>query len=160
MILFPGRHLMSVLECHQLTPPNNMVESKNPWAVCEKSGWVHGAISRNHSSGRCAIIITTGKKSSSRLSGGCAIVVTTGKKDTVVCLAGARHQLIPPNKMVELKTYELCVKKFLLPTSHLWKKNPPNLHILTLIVLAGSFIKLWPENIGGNLQIGMALSIQ
>jgi hypothetical protein len=25
MILFPGRHLMGVLECHQLTPPNNMV---------------------------------------------------------------------------------------------------------------------------------------
>ncbi len=29
---------------------------------------------------RCAIIITTGKKSSSLLSGGCAIVITTGKK--------------------------------------------------------------------------------
>ena len=28
MILFPGRHLMGVLECHQLTPPNNMVELK------------------------------------------------------------------------------------------------------------------------------------
>ncbi len=26
MILFPGRHLMGVLESHQLTPPNNMVE--------------------------------------------------------------------------------------------------------------------------------------
>ena len=25
------------------------------------------------------------------------------------------------------------------------KKIPPNLHLLTLIVLAGSFIKLWPE---------------
>ena len=28
MILFPGRHLMGVLECHQLTSPNNMVELK------------------------------------------------------------------------------------------------------------------------------------
>ncbi len=28
MILFPGRHLMGILECHQLTPPNNMVELK------------------------------------------------------------------------------------------------------------------------------------
>ncbi len=45
MILFPGRHhLMGVLECQQLTPPNNMVELKNPWAVCEKSGWIHVAI--------------------------------------------------------------------------------------------------------------------
>ena len=35
---------MGVLECHQLTPPNNMVELKNPQAVCEKSGWIHGAI--------------------------------------------------------------------------------------------------------------------
>ncbi len=44
MIIFPGRHLMGVLECQQLTPPNNMVELKNPWAVGEKSGWIHGAI--------------------------------------------------------------------------------------------------------------------
>ncbi len=48
----------------------------------------------SHLSGRCAIIITTGKKvlvvivimtgkkSSSRLSGGCAIVITTGKKSS------------------------------------------------------------------------------
>jgi hypothetical protein len=28
MILFPGRHLIGVLECHQLTPPNKMVELK------------------------------------------------------------------------------------------------------------------------------------
>ncbi len=28
MILFPGRHLMGVLECHELTLPNNMVELK------------------------------------------------------------------------------------------------------------------------------------
>ncbi len=28
MILFPGRHLMGVLECHQLTPPNKIVELK------------------------------------------------------------------------------------------------------------------------------------
>ncbi len=29
MILFPGRHLMGILECHQLTPLNKMVELKN-----------------------------------------------------------------------------------------------------------------------------------
>ncbi len=28
MILFPGRHLMGVLECHQSTPLNKMVELK------------------------------------------------------------------------------------------------------------------------------------
>jgi hypothetical protein len=28
MILVPGRHLMGVLEYHQLTPPNKMVELK------------------------------------------------------------------------------------------------------------------------------------
>ena len=28
MILFQGRHLMGVLECHQLTPPIKMVELK------------------------------------------------------------------------------------------------------------------------------------
>jgi hypothetical protein len=28
MILFPGRHLMGVLECHQLTPPNKVMELK------------------------------------------------------------------------------------------------------------------------------------
>jgi hypothetical protein len=28
MILFPGRHLMGVPECHQLTPLNKMVELK------------------------------------------------------------------------------------------------------------------------------------
>jgi hypothetical protein len=28
MILFPGRQLMGFLECHQLTPPNKMVELK------------------------------------------------------------------------------------------------------------------------------------
>ncbi len=28
MILFPGRHLIGVLECHQLTPPNKMAELK------------------------------------------------------------------------------------------------------------------------------------
>ena len=33
-------------------------------------------------SGGCTIVITTGKKSSSRLSGGCMIVITTGKKSS------------------------------------------------------------------------------
>ena len=28
MILFPGRYPIAVLECHQLIPPNNMVELK------------------------------------------------------------------------------------------------------------------------------------
>ncbi len=28
MILFPGRQLMGVLKCHQLTPPNKMMELK------------------------------------------------------------------------------------------------------------------------------------
>ena len=28
MILFPGRHLMGVLKCLKLTPPNKMVELK------------------------------------------------------------------------------------------------------------------------------------
>jgi hypothetical protein len=41
-------------------------------------------------SGGCTIVITTGKKSSSHLSGECAIIITNGKKDTVVFLAGAR----------------------------------------------------------------------
>ncbi len=38
MILFPGRHLMGVLECHQLTPPNKMVELKTH-RLCVKN-WV------------------------------------------------------------------------------------------------------------------------
>jgi hypothetical protein len=29
MIIFPGRHLMGVFECHQSTPLNKMVELKN-----------------------------------------------------------------------------------------------------------------------------------
>ena len=38
-------------------------------------------------------------KSSSRLSGRCAIIITTGKKkDTVVCLVGARSLLRPEKK--------------------------------------------------------------
>ncbi len=45
---------------------------------------------KKQKSDRCAIVITTGKKSSSHLSGGCMIVITTGKKNVlVVCLAGA-----------------------------------------------------------------------
>jgi hypothetical protein len=28
MILLSGRHLMAILECHQLTPPNKMLELK------------------------------------------------------------------------------------------------------------------------------------
>jgi hypothetical protein len=38
MILFPGRHLMDVLECHQSTPPNKMVELKTH-KLCVKN-WV------------------------------------------------------------------------------------------------------------------------
>ncbi len=36
MILFPGRHLMGVLECHQLTPPNKIVELKTN-GLCVKN---------------------------------------------------------------------------------------------------------------------------
>ncbi len=36
MILFPGRHLMGILEWHQLTPPNNMVELKT-YELCVKN---------------------------------------------------------------------------------------------------------------------------
>jgi hypothetical protein len=38
MILFPGRHLIGVLECHQLTPLNKMVELKTH-RLCVKN-WV------------------------------------------------------------------------------------------------------------------------
>ena len=70
-------------------------------------------------SGGCAIVITTGKKSSSRLSGGyaiiirigkkrsshlsggCTIIITTEKKqDTVICLVGAQSLLRPEKKKV------------------------------------------------------------
>ncbi len=36
MILFLSRHLMGVLECHQLTPPNKMVELKTD-ELCVKN---------------------------------------------------------------------------------------------------------------------------
>ncbi len=43
--------------------------------------------------------VLVGKKSSSRLSGRCAIVITTGKKKVlVICLAGARSLLRPEKK--------------------------------------------------------------
>jgi hypothetical protein len=38
MILFPGRHLMGVLECHQLTPPNKMVDLKKSISCVCKIG--------------------------------------------------------------------------------------------------------------------------
>ncbi len=96
MIIFLGRYLIGVLECHQ-------TGKKRVWRVCDhyydqkKKGF-------SRPSGGCAIIIMTGKKkscclsgiiktgkkSSSRQSGGCAIAITTGKKKVqVVCLAGA-----------------------------------------------------------------------
>ncbi len=43
MILFPGRHLMGVLKCHQLTPPNEMVELKtytHPLMLILSSIWM------------------------------------------------------------------------------------------------------------------------
>ncbi len=40
-ILFPGRHLMGILKCHQMTPLNKMVEL-NSQAVRKKFGWIHG----------------------------------------------------------------------------------------------------------------------
>jgi hypothetical protein len=85
MILFPGRHLMGVLECHQLTPPNRMVELKTHELWCTITG-------KN----------TTRKKRYSRLAVGwnksqitvCRVKIrtstTTGKnydqkKSTVIC---------------------------------------------------------------------------
>ncbi len=47
---------------------------------CVVSVFGSGGTCGNSLSGGWAIIITTGKKSSSCLSGGCAIVITTGKK--------------------------------------------------------------------------------
>jgi hypothetical protein len=50
-------------------------------------------------SGGCAIVITTGIKSSSRLSGGFAIVITTERKKVlVVYLVDARSLLRPEKK--------------------------------------------------------------
>jgi hypothetical protein len=41
MILFPGRHLLGVLECHQLTPPNKMVELKTHKLWCKYDECTH-----------------------------------------------------------------------------------------------------------------------
>ncbi len=73
---------MGVLECHQLTPLNKMMELKNlRMNRCKFGGIITTGKKRySHLSGGCPIIIMTGKKSSSRLSGGCAIIITTGKK--------------------------------------------------------------------------------
>jgi hypothetical protein len=40
MIIFPGRHIMGVLECHQLIPPNKMVEFKT-YELCVKRRIIH-----------------------------------------------------------------------------------------------------------------------
>ena len=96
MILFLGRHLIGVLECQQLTPPNKIaLFLANPNCSLlqpEKSSSrlsggcaiviTTGKKSSSHLSGGCVIVITTGKKSSCRLSGGCAIIITTGKKSS------------------------------------------------------------------------------
>ena len=49
MILFPGRHLMGVLECHQLTPLNKMVELKTHKLWCQYNGCTHCVNSNNSS---------------------------------------------------------------------------------------------------------------
>ncbi len=124
MINFQVRHLMGVVECHQLiavpittgkknsgclsvVTPFQLQPEKNDTVVwpsfvapfqlpllCrsnydpKKKDTVvclllrHFKYNRNkqQKSGGCATVITTGKKSSSRLSDGCMIVITTGKK--------------------------------------------------------------------------------
>ena len=49
MILFPGRHLMGVLECYQLTPLNKMVELKTHKLWCQYNGCTH-CVNSNESS--------------------------------------------------------------------------------------------------------------
>ncbi len=59
------------------------------------------------------MVITTGKKNSSRLSGGCVIVITTRKKEVlVVCLAGARSLLGPFCQEIFVVQY---VVRFIVP---------------------------------------------
>ncbi len=49
MILFPGRHLMGVLECYHLTPLNKMVELKTHKLWCQYNGCTHCVNSNNSS---------------------------------------------------------------------------------------------------------------
>ncbi len=94
MILFLGRYLIGVLECHQ-TGKNRksrlaIICCAIPIAIVapvqlrpEKKMICYYNQKKKRSSrlsGGCAIVITTGKKNFSRLSGGCAIVIKTGKK--------------------------------------------------------------------------------
>ncbi len=93
MILFPRRHLMGVLEYHQLTPPNNMVELKNPTAVCELR-----AEKKN-----VQVVCLVGARSLLRpekkqvqvicLAGARSLLQAGKKKVPVVCLAGVRSVL-------------------------------------------------------------------
>ncbi len=63
MILFPGRHLMGVLECHQLTPLNKMVKLKTHQLWCQYDGCTHGVNSNgsgreNYSSHQTIYVLT------------------------------------------------------------------------------------------------------
>ncbi len=84
MILFPGRHLMGVLECHQLTPPNKMVELKTTsYDVLSpeknydrKKRYSHLAVGWNKSQiNVCRVKIRTPTMTGK---------ITTGKKGTVI----------------------------------------------------------------------------
>ncbi len=125
MIHFQVRHLMGVLECHQLIAIPITTGKKKDRVICpllrysnydRKKRYSCLAIIRcavpiaivalfqlrpeikrysrlsvvtpfqiplekKQKYGGCSIVITTEKKSSSRLSGGCMIVITTGKKN-------------------------------------------------------------------------------
>ncbi len=63
MIIFPGRHLMSVFECHQLTPPNKMVELITHELWCQYDGCIHhvnsnGSGWENYSSRQTLYVLT------------------------------------------------------------------------------------------------------
>ncbi len=99
MILFLGRYLINVLECHRgctiiITTGKKsssrlsggcaiiITTGKKSSSRLSGRGITTGKKSSSHLPGGCAIVITTGKKSSSRLSGGCAIVSMTEKKNS------------------------------------------------------------------------------
>ncbi len=102
----------------------------------------------------CAVPITTRKKKIQSSVRCYAIPITTGKKRyshlaiircaVLIAIVGP-FQLRPKKKdtvVLRRSKYDRKKKKNLAGAQSLEKKNPPNLHLLTLIVLAGSFIKL------------------
>jgi hypothetical protein len=63
MILFPGKYLMGVLECHQLTLPNKMVELRTHELWCQYDGCTHhvnsnGSGWENYSSRQTLYVLT------------------------------------------------------------------------------------------------------